>query len=158
MVETRSVASFVSVQVDESHNTPPKSTEAEVSWSCGNAGKKDLSSTETQKSKVKRPILTDYQLDRTVPTVVKRDKNQQSVVLNGRNISSNWSGSESKNKWSSVNVRRRKSCVNCKRKCNFWNWKLNSANVVVKRNVELMTAPNPPVAPWLLWYRSRRSE
>ena len=141
MVETRSVASFVSVLVDEFHNTSPTSTEAEVSWSCGNADKKDLSSSESQMSKVKRPILTDYQLDRTVPIVVKRDKNEQSVDLNSRKISSNWSGNESKNKWSTVKVKRRKSCVNCKRKCNFWNWKLNSANVVVKKNVELMTAP-----------------
>ena len=51
MVETMSFASFVSVHGDDPHDTPPTSTEAAVSGSCGNAETRDLSSSATQKSK-----------------------------------------------------------------------------------------------------------
>ena len=51
MVETQSVASFVSVLGVESPDTPPASTEAAVFGSCENAEKRDLSSSEAQKSK-----------------------------------------------------------------------------------------------------------
>ena len=51
MVQTMSVASFVSVHGDESHDTPKTSTEAAVSASAGNAENRDLTSSEAQKSK-----------------------------------------------------------------------------------------------------------
>ena len=51
MVETMSVATFVSFHGDECHDTPPKSMEATVTGSCGKAEKKDLISAVTQKSK-----------------------------------------------------------------------------------------------------------
>ena len=51
MMKTISVASFVSVDDEESHNTPPTSTESAVFGSYGNTDKTDLSSSEAQKSK-----------------------------------------------------------------------------------------------------------
>ena len=51
MVEAQSVASFVSVLGVESPDTPTKSSEAAVFGSCDNEEKRDLSSSEAQKSK-----------------------------------------------------------------------------------------------------------
>ena len=51
MVETISVGSFVSVHGDESHDTPPTSTDPTVSASCGSAKKRDLSSSSAEKIK-----------------------------------------------------------------------------------------------------------
>ena len=51
MMETMSVASFVSVHGDNSHDTLPTSTEAPVSRHCGNTTKRDLSSSEARRSK-----------------------------------------------------------------------------------------------------------
>ena len=80
MVETLSVTSFVSVQSDESHDTPETSTEAAVSGSCGNAEIGHLSPSATHNPKVKSSKLTDYQLDQTIQLVVKRDNNHQAGV------------------------------------------------------------------------------
>ena len=46
-----SVASFVSVHGDQSHNTPSTSTKAALPASCRNAEKRDLSSSRSKKSK-----------------------------------------------------------------------------------------------------------
>ena len=50
-VVAMSVASFVSVHGDESHDTSKTSTESAVSGSCGDADKRDLIPSETRKSK-----------------------------------------------------------------------------------------------------------
>ena len=50
IVETMPVMSFVSVHGDESHDTPPPSTEAAFG-SCGNAERKNLTSSGAQKFK-----------------------------------------------------------------------------------------------------------
>ena len=50
-VETMSVASFMLVHGDEYRDYPKTGTEAAVSGSCESSGKRDLSSSETQKSK-----------------------------------------------------------------------------------------------------------
>ena len=50
MMETTSVASFVSVQGEVSYDHPPRSTELTLSAKCVNAEKRGLSSSEFQRS------------------------------------------------------------------------------------------------------------
>ena len=83
-----SMLETMSVYGDKSHNTPPTSTEAAMFGSCGNAQKKDLSSSKTPKCKSEALKLTDYQLDQIVSIVVEKDHNHQSVALNSDNWSS----------------------------------------------------------------------
>ena len=81
MVETMSVASFVSVHGDKSHNTRPTSFEAVVSESWGNASKESYIQVNLRSPKVKRSILKDYLLDQTVPIVVRHKVSNQSSEM-----------------------------------------------------------------------------
>ena len=116
MVETQSVASFVSVYGNASQDTPPTSAEAEVTGNCKNAEKTDLSSSEAQKSKSETlnfdRLSTGLNCSknsrkRQQSSISRLKQQQQKLDLENKRIKINWRNTRNK---------MRKSSDNCKRK------------------------------------------